>query len=88
MSLKIERLANEELERRGVFRWPQWTKEISEFPWEYDTDEECYLLEGRVAVFTEQGVFEFGAGDFVTFEKGLSCNWKVISPVRKHYRFK
>jgi len=28
-----------------------------------------------------------GTGDLVTFPKGLSCQWEVRSPVRKHYRF-
>jgi uncharacterized protein len=30
---------------------------------------------------------EFGAGDLVTFPKGMSCVWKIASAVRKHYRF-
>jgi hypothetical protein len=38
-------------------------------------------------VETEGGaVTEFAAGDFVTFPKGMSCRWKVLEPVRKHYR--
>ena len=27
------------------------------------------------------------AGDLVTFPEGMSCVWKVVRPVRKHYRF-
>jgi len=26
-------------------------------------------------------------GDLVTFPLGLNCIWKVIEPVKKHYRF-
>jgi len=29
----------------------------------------------------------FGKGALVTFSQGLECTWKVLSPVRKHYRF-
>jgi len=29
-----------------------------------------------------------GAGDLVTFPKGMSCTWKVQKAVRKHYTFK
>ena len=29
----------------------------------------------------------FGKGDLVTFPVGMSCTWKVLKPVRKHYRF-
>jgi uncharacterized protein len=34
----------------GVRSWPIWEKEASEFPWFYDEEETCYLLEGDVVV--------------------------------------
>ena len=34
--------------------WPIWEKEVSEFPWEYDTKETCLLLEGDVTVKNEE----------------------------------
>ena len=78
----------EELEKLGVFDWPIWTKEVSEFPWTYDISETCYFLEGRVVVTPEGGApVEVGAGDLVTFPRGMSCTWKVLEPVRKHYTF-
>jgi len=78
----------EELEKMGVFNWPIWTKEVSEFPWTYDMEETCYFLEGRVIVTPDGGEpVEVGAGDLVTFPRGMSCTWKVIEPVRKHYNF-
>jgi uncharacterized cupin superfamily protein len=30
---------------------------------------------------------EFGQGDLVIFPRGLSCTWKVLKTVRKHYDF-
>ncbi|MBW2449319.1 MAG: cupin domain-containing protein, partial [Deltaproteobacteria bacterium] len=55
----------------------------------YDSTEECFLIEGKVVVETEDGNrVEFGKGDFVTFPKGLSCIWDIKVPVRKHYNFK
>ncbi len=76
------------MEEMKVFDWPIWEKEISEFSWHYDSREVCYLLEGKVEVTVGGGeVFEFGKGDLVIFPKGLSCKWKIISPVRKHYKF-
>jgi len=78
----------EELEKMGVFNWPIWTKEVSEFPWTYDMEETCYFIEGRVIVTPDGGEpVEVGAGDLVTFPRGMSCTWKVIEPVRKHYNF-
>jgi uncharacterized cupin superfamily protein len=89
MEIKVEKLSAEELKKRGVFGWPVWTKEVSRFPWSYDSVEECYILQGDVTVEAKGGekVF-FGEGDFVTFPKGLSCNWDIKKSVRKHYNFK
>jgi len=89
MELIVEKLSRDELKKRGVFGWPIWEKEISRFDWEYDSIEECYFLEGKVVVETQDGQkVNFGKGDFVTFPKGMSCTWGIIQPVRKHYRFK
>jgi uncharacterized cupin superfamily protein len=89
MEIKIEKLSDEEKEERGVYAWPVWEKEVSRFPWHYDATEECYILEGRVAVETGPGQrVEFGPGDFVTFPLGLDCVWDVREPVRKHYNFR
>ncbi len=80
--------AKEELERLGVFDWPVWTKEVSEFPWTYDMEETCYFLQGKVIVTPDGGEpVEVGAGDLVTFPRGMSCTWEVVEPVRKHYNF-
>lgn len=87
--IKIERQASQEmLDTLGVSQWPIWTKEASEFPWTYDESETCYLLEGDVMVTPEVGeAVRFGKGDLVTFPAGMSCTWKIIADVRKHYQF-
>lgn len=89
MEIKVQKLKNEQLTKMGVFEWPVWTKEVSKFPWSYDTVEECYFLEGDVTVEAEGGQkVNFGKGDFVTFPKGLSCVWDIKKPVKKHYNFR
>lgn len=89
MKIKVEKPEKSQLESSGVMSWPIWEKEISEFDWHYDSTEECYLLEGRVIVKTEDGdEVEFGKGDYVTFPRGLSCRWEVKEPVKKHYTFR
>jgi uncharacterized cupin superfamily protein len=87
--IKMERGPSpERLKDLGVFHWPIWTKEVSEFPWTYDSQEVCYFLEGEVEVTCDDGRrVAVGQGDLVTFPEGLSCTWKVKAPVRKHYRF-
>ena len=86
-SVIIEQLTKEELEKKGVFSWPVWTKEISSFDWYYDSQEQCYFLEGEVTVETAEGNYEIKAGDFVTFKQGLECKWIVKQPVKKHFNF-
>lgn len=89
MEIKVQKLKPEELKKMGVFNWPIWEKEVSSFPWAYDSIEECYFLEGEVLVETKAGEsVSFGKGDFVSFPKGLSCTWNIKKPVRKHYNFK
>ena len=81
-------LSEDRLNDLGARDWPIWTKEESEFPWHYDTQERCYFLEGDVVVTPEGGEpVEMGRGDFVTFPQGMSCTWKIRKDVRKHYTF-
>ncbi|PVX25023.1 MAG: cupin, partial [Candidatus Bathyarchaeum sp.] len=42
--------------------WPIWEKEESEFPWEYDDQETCRILEGKAVVKTPEETIEFGVG--------------------------
>jgi uncharacterized cupin superfamily protein len=86
-SIKIEKLNKTSLEKMGIYEWPIWEKETSEFEWFYDDKEQFYLLEGEVTIKTPEGNFEVGPGDFVTCAKGLNCSWQVKQPVRKHYQF-
>ncbi|WP_287253660.1 MULTISPECIES: cupin domain-containing protein [unclassified Moorena] len=84
----IERPSQDHLDNLGVSNWPIWTKEVSEFPWTYDEQEICYLLEGEVVVTPDGGEpVQIAKGDLVTFPAGMSCTWKIISNVRKHYQF-
>ena len=75
-------------EQNEARMWPTWTKEVSEFPWEYDEKETCLILEGDVTVTNETGEkFSLGPGDWVVFPQGMKCTWKVNRPIRKHYNF-
>lgn len=85
--IKVEKLSDERIQEIGLKSWPIWEKEVSTFDWYYDETEQCYFLEGKVIVQTEDGEVQIGKGDFVTFPAGLSCVWKILEPVRKHYRF-
>jgi uncharacterized cupin superfamily protein len=76
------------LQSLGVMGWPIWGCEVSTFPWTYDEQETCLLLEGDVTVTPDGGEpVRFGVGDLVVFDAGLSCTWEVHAPVSKHYRF-
>ena len=86
--INVEKPTVDKLLELEVDTWPVWEKEVSEFPWEYDQKETCYILEGDVTVTPENGnPVSFGRGDMVVFDKGLKCRWKISTPVRKHYRF-
>ncbi|MBE9065126.1 cupin domain-containing protein [Leptolyngbya cf. ectocarpi LEGE 11479] len=77
-----------DLEAMGVFSWPIWQKETSEFPWHYDEPETCYFLAGAVTVTPDDGEpISIGQGDLVRFPAGMSCTWRIDTAVRKHYSF-
>ena len=75
-----------EEKRKEAESWPIWEKEKSEFPWEYDEQETCLILEGKATVKTPEGNIEFGAGDYVIFPQGLKCTWEIKEGIRKHYK--
>ncbi len=87
MKVKIEKLSEKEIIERGIKSWPIWTKEVSEFDWYYDTQEQCLFLEGKVIVNTDEGNYLIEKGDYVTFSQGLECVWNILEPVKKHYKF-
>jgi hypothetical protein len=89
MKIRVERNPTQErLTALGVESWPIWSKEISTFPWTYDSTETCYFLEGEVIVTPDGGEpVQIGKGDLVTFPVGMACTWDIRRPVKKHYQF-
>ena len=86
--IHIEKPTEEKLQKLDVKSWPIWEKGISEFPWEYDETETCYILEGEVVVTPDNGKpVSFTKGDLVVFSSGLKCRWKINKAVRKYYKF-
>lgn len=77
------------LDAMGVDDWPIWSKEVSTFPWTYEQNETCYLLEGEATVTPDGGApVQIAEGDLVSFSAGMSCTWEIRVPVRKHYRLR
>lgn len=91
MSFKIikeSKPSQSHLNELDVMSWPVWSKEVSTFPWTYDSEETCYFLEGDVIVTPEDGEpVRMGAGDLVIFPTGMSCTWEILKSVRKYYKF-
>jgi len=82
----VKKPTSKEVELTGT--WDTWIKEPSEFPWSYDEKETCYILEGAAKVTDSNGnSISFGPGDWVEFETGLRCTWKISVTIRKKYMF-
>lgn len=81
-----------EAERSAASRWPTWGCGAETFPWTYDEQETCLILEGEVVV-TPKDQQKFGppmsakAGDWAVFPAGMACTWAVSKPIKKHYKF-
>ncbi|MEH2058074.1 MAG: cupin domain-containing protein [Nostoc sp.] len=89
MEIKIEHQPTEErLNELGVCKWEIWKKQVSKFPWTYDSQETCYFLEGDVVVTPDGGQpVQMGEGNLVIFPAGMSCTWEITRDVKKHYYF-
>ena len=83
-----ERLSISEIVKRGIKNWPIWEKEPSRYDWNYDCDEECYIIEGDFNIETDEGNYHLKTGDFITFKEGLRCVWDIRRDVVMHYNFK
>lgn len=81
--------SEKDLEALGVLSWPIWEKEVSSFSWSYGQPETCYIIEGKAKIKDKENglVTEIGVGDLVVFPSGLSCEWEVLEPIKKHYNF-
>ena len=86
MKIEVRKPTQQEIEQ--FKQYPIWESPVTNFPWEYDTIETCLFIKGHVIVETPDGQsVEIKAGDLAQFPTGLKCIWKVLEPVRKHYKF-
>lgn len=84
--MQVKKPSSDEISRTKT--WGIWSKEKSEFEWNYDEKETCYILEGTAEVIDEKGnKINFGPGDWVEFSAGLKCTWRILKPIRKRFNF-
>jgi len=83
--MKIEIIKNKNIE--DYKNWAIWSCESSQFNWEYEQEEHCYIIKGRVQVIGSENTVNIESGDYVIFPKGLKCNWNVSEPIEKYYTF-
>lgn len=88
MKIKVRKISEEEAKKLGVTSWGIWECEPSTFDWTYNSDETCYIIEGKVTVTYGNGQsVTIEKGDLVTFPEGLNCTWNVSEKIRKYYTF-
>jgi len=68
--------------------WTIWECKPSQFDWEYEEEEHCYIIKGSVTVVGTENTVNIKPGDYVIFPKGLKCTWIVQEAIKKHYTFK
>ena len=86
-ALKILKLDETEITRRGIRNWPVWERKVSRFSYYYEREEQCLFLEGEVIIEAGTDRFVLKAGDYVIFPKDLDCIWDIRQSVKKHYHF-
>ena len=88
-NITVKRPEKEELQQAGVFSWPVWEKEVSQFSWIYSKEEACYIVDGKATVTPQDGrtAVTIEAGDYVVFPAGMQCIWEVHEDIKKHFNF-
>ena len=84
--MKIKIIKNKNLS--DFQTWPIWSCEPSKFDWEYEQEEHCFIIDGKVTVIGPKNIVNIEPGDYVIFPKGLQCIWEVHKSIKKHYTFK
>ena len=88
MEIEVKKGTEEELKSLDLDSWNSWSCGVSEFDWEYDADERCFIQDGKAVITADSGEkVEINKGDLVLFPKGLKCHWIILEPIRKAYRF-
>ena len=90
MNIKIIKLSDKQRDDKNILSWPIWTCGVSEFDWEYDEQESCFLLEGEVEVKTDNkvvGRLRISKGLLVWIprhhRKGYGFNWEYFDKIAK-----
>jgi uncharacterized protein len=61
-----------------------WECTVGSFIWHYGEDETVYIISGEGFISTEGGEERrLGEGDMAVFPGGVSCKWRVTTPVKK-----
>ena len=84
--MKIKILKNKNI--NNCKDWAIWKCPPSQFDWEYDQEEHCFIIQGNVIVTTDKQKIHITEGDYVVFPKGLKCFWDVKKSIKKYYTFK
>ncbi len=69
-------------------QWSVWECEPSVFDWEYNSQELAFVYQGEAKVTAGLKEYDIKAGDFVTFPKGLRCQWNVLEKIIKVYQMR
>jgi uncharacterized protein len=86
MTIIVRKPTEEEIKQAE--RWPIWSKDVSEFDWNYNEPETCLILEGQAEVIGDDGeITSFMTGDWVIFPIGFKCRWKINEAIKKKYIF-
>ncbi len=84
---KVYPATKDELEALKCESWPTWSSEVREIQASYDKTEVCHVIAGEVLIQHALGTVTAEAGQMLILPKGLECTWKVLKPVKKHYRY-
>jgi uncharacterized cupin superfamily protein len=88
--IKVTKPSPDEIAKMQIKTWSTWGCGVSKFPWTYGDTETAFMIAGEVTITptdSEVRPVTLKPGDLAVFPSGMSCQWDVISPIEKHYKF-
>ncbi|XP_078148037.1 uncharacterized protein LOC144543590 [Carex rostrata] len=93
-NVRVERgVKKERLKELGVLKWSTWKTGKCRVPWDWQVDQEVFIVSGEVRVVPHGAksgdrYMQFKAGDLVRYPKWLEADMFFNGPYEERYRFR
>jgi hypothetical protein len=82
----VENLTEKEILERGVRNWPDLEKDAYGVGWQYNSIQDCLMLEDETLVETADGKVEFSKSNLTNSTKRIPYTWNIKEYIKRYRR--